>query len=681
MRFDIVREVFLKELRETLRDRRTLAVMFGIPVLLYPLLTLSTASIGASTVRKMQEKPSRVVVLNGEDAPRLVEELRKPESGVTLESLPDPEAALKDNRLDAILDVPEDLERKALATEAVKVEIRIDRSRTSAAFTQRKLEQILERFERWVIAERLKARSVPDTVLRPIESETEDVASADRRLGNLLGMLLPTMLLITGMFGAFFPAINATTSERELGTLEALLVTPTSKMELLLGKTLLVLLCGLLTAAINLISMALVLWRVFSMGGRGGESLGSLQLNVGALALTYVAALPTLIFFAAAVMVVGLFARNYREANSYATPVMLLSLVPTYVSLAEPKPTPGLLVMPLINTCLIMREVLAGHASPGGFFMAFASSGLYAGLMLSFAARLFSTEQLVNPAWEPLSLKGFRRSARPASPRLPATDEALVLFAFSVLLTFYVSPAFAGYGFFVLLFVTQGLLVAGPALLFAWLGRYDWRAVFSWRPPVLLVLVGSVLLGLGLVPWIQALSGLQNQFWPRDPETAKAIEALFRPHLERNPLVTVVLVGLLAGVSEELLYRGPIQAALARKLPTWTAIGIGAFLFAIAHLDAHGVPARMLIGALLGWIVLRGGSLFPAIALHAVYDSTLLAFMAWGPRGGPLDLEAVSRIGQAAPAHWVPQLLVGTVLLAAGWAMCWKGVRNAPAGK
>lgn len=681
MRFEIVREVFLKELRETLRDRRTLAVMFGIPVLLYPLLTLSTASVGASTVRKMRDKPARVAVLNGEDAPHLLEEMRKPESGVILEAPPDPEAAMQDNRLDAIVELSEDLERKALASEAVKVELRLDRSRNSAAFTQRKVEEVLDRFERWVIAQRLKARSVPESVLRPIESVTQDLASADRRLGNLLGMLLPTMLLITGMFGAFFPAINATTSERELGTLEALLVTPASKMELLIGKAALVLLCGLLTAAINLISMALVLWRVFLMSPRGGEGLGSLQLNVGALALTYVAALPTLIFFAAAVMVVGLFARNYREANSYATPVMLLSLVPTYVSLAEPKPTPGLLVMPLINTCLIMREVLAGHASPGGFVMAFASSALYAGLMLCFAARLFSTEQLVNPAWEPLSLKGFRRNSRPSRRRLPATDEALVIFAVSLLLTFYVSPAFAGYGFFVLLFVTQGLLVAGPALLFAWLGRYDWRATFAWRSPAPLVLIGAILLGLGLVPWIQAYSGLQNLFWPRDPETAKAIEALFRPHLERNPLATVLLVGLLAGLSEELLYRGPIQAALARKLPAWAAIGAGAFLFAIAHLDAHGIPARVAIGILLGWIVLRGGSLFPAIALHAVYDCTLLAFMAWGPSNTLFDLEAVSRIGQASPALWVPQLVVGTVLLAAGWAMCRKGMRKVPAGK
>lgn len=676
MRFEIVREVFLKELRETLRDRRSMAVMFGIPVLLYPLLTLSTASLGASTVKKMKERASRVAVVNAQAAPHLLEQLREKESGIQLKTPPDPEVALKENQLDGILVVPPDLEQKALAMEEATIHIKVDRSRTSAAFTQNKLEEVVNEYERWVIAERLRDRGVPATVMQPLKTTTDDIASADRRLGNLLGMLLPTMLLLTGMFGAFFPAINATTSERELGTLEALLVTPASKMELLLGKTALVLLSGLLTAGVNLISMALVLWRVFSMTPRGAGAMGGLQLNPGALALTYVAALPTMIFFAAAVIVVGLFARNYREANSYATPVMLLSLVPTYVSIAEPQPSPGLLVMPLVNACIIMREVLAGHATPGAFLVAFASSALYAGLMLSLAARMFSTEQLVNPAWEPLSLKGLRRGVQHGKPRIPAVDEALALFAVSLLLTFYVSPAFEKHGLFVLLFVTQGLLVAAPAGVFAWLGRYDWRTVFSWRPPSSTMLVGAILLGLGLVPWVQALVGLQNLFWAPNPVVAQKLEAMLRPYLTQHPLATVLLVGLLAGISEELLYRGPLQAALARKMSPAATLGIGSFLFAAAHLDAHGIPARMLMGVILGWVVLRGGSLFPAIALHAIYDCTLVAYMAWGKPGAWFDLEAVTKITQASPSLWAPPLLIGTVLLVLGWVLCTRTSRN-----
>src|SRR5712692_9048694 len=247
--------------------------------------------------------------------------------------------------------------------------------------------------------------------------------------------MLPVLLLTTGLFGAFIPAVNSITGERELGTLETLLVTPASKLELLLAKGALVLLSSLLTAGLNMLSMALVIWRILSL--RAG-ALGAVTVDPGALALAYVAAVPALLFFAAAALIFCLAARSYREASAYATPLFLMPMVPMIVSIIDPKPTPGLLVTPIVNTTLVIRAVLTGHPSTGAFWLAFASSCFYAGLLLSLAGRLFSTEALVNPAWEPLSLGGLRAGLRRRERRLPAVDEALALFALSLLLLFYV---------------------------------------------------------------------------------------------------------------------------------------------------------------------------------------------------------------------------------------------------
>jgi membrane protease YdiL (CAAX protease family) len=486
--------------------------------------------------------------------------------------------------------------------------------------------------------------------------------------------MLPMMLLLTGMLGAFFPALNATTMERELGTLEALLVTPATKMELLIAKGALVLISGLLTAGVNLLSMSLVLWRSFSLAVRTPETL---TLNPGALALTYLAAVPTLIFFAAAVMVVGLFARNYREANAYATPVMLLSMVPMLVSITDPKATTGLLLTPTVNTTLIIRDVLGGQATPSAFLLAFLSSSLYAGLMLSLAARLFSTEHLVNPAWEPLSLKGLRHSTRRRERRLPAVDEALALFALSLLLVLYVSPVWQKWGLLTMVAGNQLLLIAAPALLFAWLGRYRWVETFAWRRPSAGEMAGAALIGVGLVPWINALLALQNQFWPLDPELTRSMAEQFLPALQRRPVLTVVAIGLLAGVCEELLFRGPIQTALTRRLPAWCALGFGGLLFGAAHMYVQGLPLLTLIGVLLGWIVLRGGSIFPAMLLHAVYDMTKLGLSAWAIRAwGPEQMLQLSAspdtaiLGPWSEDWTVFALALGAAFLLAGWSLC-----------
>src|SRR5688572_26332064 len=114
MRLDIIREVFLKELRETLRDRRSLAVMFGIPLLLYPLMTLASVGLGASRLRKMTEQPGRIAVVNPEAAPRLLEMLRRSESSLEVVRVEDARRALEENTIDAVLVLPPDLEKEAL---------------------------------------------------------------------------------------------------------------------------------------------------------------------------------------------------------------------------------------------------------------------------------------------------------------------------------------------------------------------------------------------------------------------------------------------------------------------------------------------------------------------------------------------------------------------------------------
>ena len=145
-------------------------------------------------------------------------------------------------------------------------------------------------------------------------------------------------IVSTGMLGPLFPALNATTTERERGTLETLLASPAGRTELLVGKGLLVLLGGLVTAGLNMGSMSLVLLRVYSLADKSqpGGILSDLAVNPAALALTYLAAVPTFIFFAGLVMIVGLLARTYQEANAFATPVLMLPISAAVIGLADP---------------------------------------------------------------------------------------------------------------------------------------------------------------------------------------------------------------------------------------------------------------------------------------------------------------------------------------------------------
>ena len=679
MRFPIIKTVFLKECREMLRDRRSLAIMFGVPLLLYPLMTVLVASIGLAKSKQIAEHPVKLVVLNSKDAPRLIELMHEESSGMRLAESKDPPADLARGELDAIVEIPPRAQADALAGRENSIPVRLDRSRTTSMAAERKLDKLFDAYEKWVIEQRLSGRGVDKSIIQPVKHTVQDIATADQRLGKILSFTLPVLLLVTGMLGAFFPALNATTTERELGTLETLLVTPAGRMELLVAKGSFVLLCGLMTAGFNMISMALVLWRSLSVM-EADKAMGGLSINPTSLLLTYVAAVPTLITFTTMVLILGLMARNFREANALATPVMLIPLVSMIVAVAEPALSPGLLVTPVANTTLIIREVLTGRATVGPFVLAFASSCLFAGLLLSLAARVFTSEQLVNPAWEPLSLSGFKRGKIARRRRLPAPDEAIALFGFSLLLVFYIQPSLMRWGLLVNLAITELFLIAGPALLMARLGRYRWTETFNWRWPGLLPLIAAGLIGVGMAPWVDLPFSLQCLVWPPPPEYLRMTTELFLEPLEKHPILLPIAVGVLAGVCEELLFRGPVQTGLLKRMPVWFVLIFGAILFAAAHLDIYGFALRAIIGVVLGWLVVRTGSIFPAMVAHALYDITKMATASYAVH----VLGAKNVLEMTTASHgveWSPlQLAIGTALLLAGAAILWISKRKNPAG-
>lgn len=675
MRFEIIRHVFLKELRETLRDRRSLFVMFGVPLVLYPLLILATAGLAAGRATRIERQDSPIAVVNGAAAPHLLGVLQRHGSGLKVVSGADARGGLKAEKVHAVLVVPPEFEKNALAAREGSLTIELDRSRDTSGAAREKLGRAVQEYQRWILAQRLREHGVPEALARPLETKTEDVSTGDRRLGAVLSTILPMMLLITGALGALYPAINAATAEREHGTLETLLVTPAGKLELLLGKVAIVLLCGLVAAGLNLISMTLAMWRLMSSVSRDGVPGG---ISAGPVALAYLAAVPAIVFLSATVLVAALHARNFREAMSYANNVLFLTFVPSFVSLADPKTTAGLLVTPLVNTSVVIRDVFSGRATPGEFALAFVSSLVYGGLMLSLAARLFTSEDLANPSWEPLSLKGLRRVAR--APRLPSIDEALVVFAVSLLLVFYVQPGLLKWGLLPATVLTEVLLIAAPAFLLARIARYDWKQVFSLRSPGAAGILGGLLIGLGLVPWMNALLGLQNRVWPINPELARAMGNTFLPTLQKYPVLAPLVIGLFAGLCEELLFRGPIQTAFTRRLPRWLGVFLTALLFGIAHMYAEGIPGITLIGMLLGWIVLQTGSIVPAMIVHAVYDSVKLGLASWAvlSQGPSAAQSADFQVFGPIPA--LIALPVGAALLIGGWLLCLRAVGGPRAG-
>jgi len=159
---------------------------------------------------------------------------------------------------------------------------------------------------------------------------------------------------------------------------------------------------------------------------------------------------------------------------------------------------------------------------------------------------------------------------------------------------------------------------------------------------------------------------------------------LFLGAVRDAPILVPLVVGVLAGLCEETLFRGPMQTAMVKRLGRWPGLVVVAMAFALAHLDIHGVPLRGGIGLVLGWMVVRTGSVFPAMIAHGVYDGTQLALASWVVHKEGYEAALAQTVGHGATAGEVMQgegarAVVGLVVAVAGvWMIGWFWRREAP---
>lgn len=304
-----LREVTLvagKELRETLRDRRTLAVMVLFPLVVYPLVSLVTAQVLAARVARVEAHVARVAVSG---PPALAAELRRRLGSPDVALLPTagvagPAANLAANRVDAIAEVA--------PGHPPSVRLLYDETREESTTARDRVEHALE-------APTGGASCAPAFAV-----VTAGIAPRAQVSGYMLSKILPLVVVVMVMLGAFHPAIDITAGERERSTLETTLSAPIDRAALMAGKVLAVATLASLTGFLNLASMSLTVLE--------GTRLvaGSARMAIPWLhaAAAFLVVPPTAFLFASVMVAIGALARSFKEAQTLLTPVYFLCMAP-----------------------------------------------------------------------------------------------------------------------------------------------------------------------------------------------------------------------------------------------------------------------------------------------------------------------------------------------------------------
>jgi sodium transport system permease protein len=382
----MIEVVLLKELRDHLRDRRSVIGSCVLPVL-GPVLLLAifqlVQNLGA-------ERELRVPVVGAEFAPSLIEYLET--SGAEILPAPlDPDASVRRGDADLVLVIDPEYRERFSAGRSAPVRLIVDDSRNDAHRAVRRVEGLLSAYAQSLAARRLLARGLSPQVAAPLELEEIDLSTPEKLAANLLNVV-PLFLMLAALVGGMNVAIDTTAGERERGSLEPLLLNPVRRRVLVLGKWLATCSASVAVATVTLAGFMITV-RFLPL-----EELGmKVLLGPYEAALMLVSVIPLALFGSALQMLIATFARSFKEAQTYLNLLNLLPMVPSMLLMFEPARSAWwMLPLPALAQVGTVVDVMRGEVVPLWHIAVILLSSLaYTALCLFGLVRLLEREQII----------------------------------------------------------------------------------------------------------------------------------------------------------------------------------------------------------------------------------------------------------------------------------------------
>jgi ABC-2 type transport system permease protein/sodium transport system permease protein len=697
-----IRSVYVKELLETLRDKRTLLAMLVLPLVLYPLMVLGFAKIRSLEDHALQDASYRVAVSDRASAALLRSVIDDYRTAVEAGSAELPGADLggdataaapsfdiivqqvEDDRIGTLADArvefsklgrknPERIEQLAgdqLEARIIYRQTDVHSDAAAAYLTHAFNWQFSLRRDRAVeIIQEAVHRAHPGVdiweALSPVSVQKTSVSSEKELSGWLFGQILPIILVVMTVSGATYPAIDLTAGERERGTLETLLVAPVPAVELITGKFLVVTTIAMVTAILNVVFMGATLQFGGVSTALGSPGTGAIPLHVFPIILLCL--VPFAVLSSAVLLAVCCFARTFKEAQNYVMPVLIGSMVPAAVGLMQTMELTGVVqVTPIANLTLLTRDLFQGTWTWSSVVVVWLSTALYAGAAVAVATKLFGQEAVIFADTARLRTLLTRRWRR--SDSLPSASQVLLPVAIIFPVVFYLQTGLqqhAGHDlarFMRQWGVAQVLLFVAVPLGLIWFLKLDLAGTFSLRQPRLGAWPAAVMLGLST--WVVAteVGVFQLKFVGRGLQL-EGMEAAMRTMFEQLGLgQALLLVAVLPGICEEFLFRGFLLGGIRRSSGKWGTVLVVGVVFGLFHLYGFKLLVTCLLGMLLALVCWQTRSIWPGVVIHILHNATAVCLVA-----SPGVAETLRLDVGADSAHLPPHILIpGCLIFALG---------------
>lgn len=643
MSFRNIRLLFRRELVDQFRDRRTMLMIFVVPILLYPLLGISFFQFS----QFVRETPSRVRVLGSEQVAAQIPESKQIQwENVAPDDIPNDmetyaRTVLERKETDAVLLL---LDNVTQSEEPLT--LFFSSAYEKSLLAKNRVEQLVARWNKTLGEENLKERGIDIRLITPIQSDITDVAAKSSYQGaSFWSKLLPVMLLLWALTGAFYPAVDLCAGEKERGTLETLLCSPATRTEIVLSKLLTVMCFSILSAVLNIV--CLVASAAFMLQHIPGQKLTAVPYS-GVLAML-VPLFPASLIFSALSIALASHARSSKEGQYYLLPLIMITMPLIFVSVASGSElTLGTALIPLTGIALILQQMLEGNFdalvrySPVVLFVTILCcffSIRIAVRQFNHESVLFSGSQKLDPIRDLRRL--FARSSEVPSFTL-AILFGLIVLTLKYFSNFWFSAPETFWDVFLSTLVLQVFVILVPAIVFALVFTRSAAKTLGFvsvegNTKIIFFNTGiAMLLALVLWPTSQGLSAFVQKLYPVSEEMSGPLLELQNMLLTGPAWAVLFLLAVVPAICEELAFRGFIFNGLMPKRSedpavdregVFEAVVLSAFFFGLTHGFLQQSLSATILGMLLAVIAIRTKNIFPCIGFHFVHNGLSVALL------------------------------------------------------
>lgn len=617
MRTKIVKQIFKKEMIDILRDKKTIFMMIILPLLLYPILMVGASSIMSMSINKMEQTTVNIA-FNNNPSDNLINILNKTneddEAKVNIIKVDDYKEALDNETLDAYVEINEN-------NDIQSYKIYTNSSKNNSYTAEKRIKEALDEYKEEIVEMNLAQEGLDaQKTLEPITYETLDIAKNEEIAGNILGQILPFILIIGVLLGSIYPAIDVMAGEKERGTLETLFTLPISNLELVMGKYMAVSFCAVVTAFLNIISILISIGFMTLTAGIANE-MGMPKFDFTQMIFPGIITMICIGLFAMVVSAISMcvcsLAKSFKDAQNYITPVMLIIMIPSYVSMIPNIELDGFTsTIPVVNISLLIKSVLSFKFDLNLIAIVFVSNFAFMILSVLLLSKMFNSEEILFGNNRSFSFLEKRSNIKKGT--MPTISDGAILYAVGLVLLIYVGSLVQLKFKMAGLAITQVMIICLP-FLFAYYIKTDFKKTFSLQKVNLKQILGGILIWMGGFVLINLITQITLYLFPQNMEVAEALtDAII---IKDNLVLNLAIVALMPAICEEIFFRGFIFTSFKGKSSSKIAIITSGILFGFMHMDFLRIIPTSILGIIFAYTVYKSESIFIAMILHFINNS------------------------------------------------------------